>query len=123
MVASASDPTIAVPASDWTVGDVVAHVALGTEAYAGYATGNKQPLRDVSDIAGGSLTRTSTARLQDEHERDLSALAARIRTALTSLVNATDGRRTDEGVVWNGQRISLGAMLGMGVGEFLLHGR
>jgi uncharacterized protein (TIGR03083 family) len=123
MVTSAPDATIAVPASEWTVGDVAAHVALGIEAYARYATGNNEPFVDVSDIAGGSLTRTSAARLQDEHERDLSALAARVRDALASLLQATDGRGTDEVVLWNGQEIGLGAMLGMGVGELLLHGR
>jgi len=112
-----------VPGSDWTVGDVAAHLALGTEAYLGYATGDTDPFVDVSDVAGGSLTRTSQARLDAEPERDLAALAERIEVAVTALLRASEDRAGDEVVTWNGQKVSLGAMLGIAVAEYVLHGQ
>ena len=59
LLASAPDAGAAVPGSDWNVGDVAAHLALGTEAYITYARGVTEPFVDVSGIAGGSLARTS----------------------------------------------------------------
>jgi uncharacterized protein (TIGR03083 family) len=123
LIASAPDPDQPIPDSEWTVGDVAAHVALGSEAYLGYATGGTEAWVDVSDIAGGSLARSSADRLAAEPARDLSALAARARAAVDALLDATDGRSADERVVWNGTPATLGAMLGLGLGEYRLHGR
>jgi uncharacterized protein (TIGR03083 family) len=123
LVLSAPDAGRPVPGSEWTVGDVAAHVALGTEAYAGFAYGAREPFVDVSDIAGGSLTRSSAGRLHDEPDRDLGALVVRARAALTSLLDSIEGRAGDEPVVWNGHEIALDAMVGLGLAEYLLHGR
>src|SRR4029079_8987790 len=69
LVASAPDAGIPIPGSEWTVGDAAAHVALGTEAYVGYAHGTTEPWVDVSDIAGGSLARSNSGRLDVESAR------------------------------------------------------
>src|SRR5262245_61433660 len=70
LIAGAPDANQPIPGSEWTVGDVAAHVALGTEAYLGYATGSTEAWVDVSDIAGGSLARSSAQRLAEESGRD-----------------------------------------------------
>jgi uncharacterized protein (TIGR03083 family) len=123
LIAGAPDPDQPLPNSEWTVRDVAVHVALGSEAYVGYATGKTEAWVDVSDIAGGSLARSNAARLAAESARDLSPVAARARAAVAAIVAATDGRPADEQVVWNGTPVTLGAMLGIGLGEYLLHGR
>jgi uncharacterized protein (TIGR03083 family) len=123
LIASAPDPDQQLPGSEWSVRDVAAHVALGSEAYVGYARGGSEAWVDVSDIAGGSLARSNTARLGAEPARDLPALAARARAAVAALDEAAEGRTGDEPVVWNGMPLTLGAMLGMAVGEYRLHGR
>jgi uncharacterized protein (TIGR03083 family) len=123
LVASASSAGATVPGSDWNVGEVAAHVAVGTEAYVGYLSGATEPFVDVSDIAGGSLARTSAARLQAESERDPAKLAERLRAASSALLEHTDGRHHDEVVMWHGQPIALGDMLAIGLGEYVLHGR
>jgi uncharacterized protein (TIGR03083 family) len=123
LVLSAPDASQPVPDMDWNVGDVAAHVALGTEAYVGYAQGVDEPFVDVSDIAGGSLTRSSAVRLSDEPERDLGTLTTRARAALTALFDSIEGRAGDEPVVWNGHEITLDAMIGLALAEYLLHGR
>ena len=123
LVRSAPDAGAPVPGSDWTVGDVAAHLVIGAEAYAGYATGATNAVFDVSDIAGGSLTRSSAALLDAERERDLPGLADRMESAATAVLQASEGRGADDIVLWNGQPIGLSAMLGIGLAEFLLHGR
>ena len=123
LVASAPDPGAPVPGSEWTVGDVAAHLALGAEAYVGYANGATDVVFDVSDIAGGSLRRSSAARLEAEHERDLRALAARMEAAVTALLAASERPGAADVVTWNGEPMALGSMLGIGLGEFLVHGR
>jgi uncharacterized protein (TIGR03083 family) len=123
LVASAPDAGAAVPGSDWNVGDVAAHLVAGTEAYVRYATGGSEPFVDVSDIAGGSLTRSNAARLQAEPERDLASLADRLRAGSSALLQASSRRHHDDVVMWNGVPLALGDMLGIGLGEYLLHGR
>jgi uncharacterized protein (TIGR03083 family) len=123
LIAGAPDADQPIPDSEWTVGDVAVHVALGSEAYVGYASGATEAWVDVSDIAGGSLARSSAARLAAEPARDLPVSAARARAAVAAIVEAAEGRSAEEPVVWNGMPMTLGAMLGIGLGEYLLHGR
>jgi uncharacterized protein (TIGR03083 family) len=123
LIASAPDPDQRIPDSEWTVRDVAVHVALGSEAYVRYATGGTEAWVDISDIAGGSLARSSAERLAAEPARDLPALAERAKAAVGALIEATEGRSDDEPVVWNGMSTKLGAMLGLGLAEYLLHGR
>jgi hypothetical protein len=104
-------------------GGAAAHVALGTEAYLGYAHGGTEPWVDVSDIAGGSLARSNAERLDLEPVREPAALAARVQAAAAELLAATEGRSGDEAVTWNGLTVTLSAMLGRGLGEYRLHGR
>ena len=92
LVASAPDASVRIPGSEWTVGDAAAHVALGTEAYVGYAHGTTEPWVDVSDIAGGSLARSNAGRLDLEPVREPAALAARVRAAAAELLATTEGR-------------------------------
>ena len=123
LVASAPDAGIPIPGSEWTVGDAAAHVALGTEAYVGYSRGGTEPWVDVSDIAGGSLARSNAGRLDLEPVREPAVLAARVQAAAAELLATTEGRSGDEAVTWNGLTVTLSAMLGLGLGEYRLHGR
>jgi hypothetical protein len=70
------DGSVALPGSDWNVADVAAHLAVGVEHCVGYARGETDPFVDVSDIAGGSLARTSAQRLADEPDRLTGYLVA-----------------------------------------------
>ena len=123
LVAPADDAATAVPGSEWNVGEVIAHVAVGTEAYVGYLSGVTEPFVDVSDIASGSLARTSAARLEAEPDRDVVSLTRRVRTAASALLDATAGRDPDEEVAWHGRPMALADLLGIGLAEYVLHGR
>ena len=95
------DPTKLLPNSTWTAADLVAHVAAGVDAYARYLEGNTKAFVDVSDLAGGSLTRSNDARLAEFTERDIPALLkftaarlAELRVPVTLIVGAADVRYT-----------------------------
>jgi uncharacterized protein (TIGR03083 family) len=122
LIRSLDDPHVPVRRSQWTVGDVAAHLALMSEFYLAGATGDVEPFVDVSDIAAGSLTRSSAARLEAEPERDLARLADRLRQGVSALVRAAEGRNGEDPVMWNGLELPLGAVLGIALGECLLHG-
>ena len=123
LVASATNSDVAVPGSEWNVGEVAAHIAVGTEAYVGYLSGVTESFVDVTDIAHGSLARSNAARLDAEPERQMVGLAQRLRAASSALLEQTEGRDRDEVVAWHGLPIALGDMLGIGLAEYLLHGR
>ena len=123
LLATAPTADVPVPRSDWNVGEVTAHIAVGTEAYVGYLSGVTEPFVDVTDIAHGSLARSNAARLGAEPERRLVDLTQRVRAASAALLEQTEGREGDEVVAWHGQPIALGDMLGIGLAEYLLHGR
>ena len=122
LLGAAPDPEAPLPRSEWGVAEAAAHVVLITEAYAGFARGRTEPFVDVSDVPGGSLARTSAARLAAEPQRELAALRTRLRESERSLRQATEGRGPTDLVSWNGQEIGIGEMLGIAVGEYLLHG-
>jgi uncharacterized protein (TIGR03083 family) len=123
LVAATASADTAVPGSDWSVGEVAAHLAVGTEAYVGYLSGVTEPFVDVTDIANGSLARTNAARLDAEPERQVVGLTERLRAASSALLEQTAGHDRDEVAAWHGQPVALGDMLGIGLAEYLLHGR
>jgi uncharacterized protein (TIGR03083 family) len=121
--AGAGSGAVALPGSEWSVAEVAAHVAVATEVYTEYARGRTEAFVDVDDIAGGSLAESSAQRLAEEPERDLAALATRLDEGVSALLEATDGFDGSEGVTWNGREIPVSSMLGIAVGEYVLHGR
>ena len=70
------------PDSQWTVGDVLAHLSAGMDAYARYLGGDPTPLLDVSDLPGGSLRASNAAVLAAGAERDPARLTDRLTTRL-----------------------------------------
>jgi uncharacterized protein (TIGR03083 family) len=122
LIEQAPDASAQLPRSEWTVRDLAAHIALGTEVYREYAAGRTEPFVDLSDWAGGSLARTSAQRLVEEQERNLQALATRLRNAAEALLEFTAACRGDEQVVWHGIEIDVRSMIGILLGEYLMHG-
>jgi uncharacterized protein (TIGR03083 family) len=119
---SAADPMAPVPGLVWTAGELAAHLASGMETYASFARGSTEAVYDITDIPGGSLTRSSRVVLDAESERHLAVLASRMRHGVDDLLEASEGRATDEIVMWNGQPVGLGTLVGLAAAELLVHG-
>jgi uncharacterized protein (TIGR03083 family) len=122
LIEQAPDASARLPHSEWTVRDLAAHIVLGTEVYREYAAGRTDPFVDLSDWAGGSLARTSAQRLVEEQEQNLQALATRLRNAAEALLEFTADCNGDEQVVWHGIEIDVRSMIGILLGEYLVHG-
>jgi uncharacterized protein (TIGR03083 family) len=117
-----TDAATPVPGSEWTVGELLAHVAWGAETYLSYIDGGAPPAGDLSDMAGGSLRATNAARLREEPERDPRVLSARAATAMGRFLDLASERDLDELVQWHDRDEPLRASLAVGLGEILLHG-
>lgn len=111
-----------VPDSEWTVGDVVAHLAAGVDAYARYLAGDATPLLDVSDIPGGSLRASNATVLARHAGRDPAALADQLTDRLAEVVTLSTGRPLESGVPWHGREEQLRTVLAVALGELLVHG-
>lgn len=116
------DPSRRPQGSEWTVADIAAHVTAGAELYIGYIRGDTPPALDVSDIAEGSLARTTAAFLAAYPERDPRVLAGRLQLATAELLRATEDLDIDDVLHWHGEPITMGALFGLTLGELLLHG-
>jgi uncharacterized protein (TIGR03083 family) len=122
LIDSAPEADAQLPNSEWTVRDLAAHVVLGAEMYTRFANGDTEPFVDLSDVAGGSLARTSAARLDDEPEHDIHELAKRLQIGIESLLSSCASRSQSQPVLLNGLQTDLRSMLGLALGEFLVHG-
>lgn len=122
LIESAPAPDTRVAHLDWTVRDLAAHLAVIGEAYAGYASGSAEPVLDVSDIPGGSLARSSAAVLAADPEHDLNALADRTRRGASDFLHAVDGMPFDDPILWHSRSLSVGCVVGLAAGEYMIHG-
>ena len=111
-----------VPDSQWTVGDVLAHLSAGMDAYARYLEGDPTPLLDVSDLPGGSLRASNAAVLAGAADRDPARLTDRLTARLGDVLTLAAGRDLDSGVPWHGREERLRTVLAVGLGELLVHG-
>jgi uncharacterized protein (TIGR03083 family) len=122
-MAAAADPARPVPHSTWTVGDTVAHLATGMDAYARYLTGDTTPVIDISDVAGGSIGASNARRLAADDERDIPTLLRLLDERFAELRHAAMRMDLDDEVSWHGRPIPLRTMLATAIGEFHMHGR
>lgn len=122
VVEQIDDPSVRPDGSEWTVADIAAHVTSGMELYIGYIRGDTPPALDVSNIAEGSLARTTAAFLAAYPERDPHVLAGRLQLATAELLRATESLEIDDVLQWHGEQITMGALFGLALGELLLHG-
>jgi uncharacterized protein (TIGR03083 family) len=104
----------------WSVGDVAAHVAAGASALPQIAAGEGSPYRSatVEGIA------ESNDRLKAETDtRDIQALVDRIRLGAKALTSAALAQHGDPTVPHHaGIPVPVSAVLGLAVGEALVHG-
>jgi uncharacterized protein (TIGR03083 family) len=117
LVRAAPDPGMRVRNSEWSVADAAAHVALGAEAYAAYADGGAEPVGHV-----GSINADNARLLTVMTDRDVLTLADRAERGVEALVTATSGLGADRLVQWHDRQATVGAVLGLQLGELLIHG-
>jgi uncharacterized protein (TIGR03083 family) len=117
LVAAAPDGGQRVDRSDWTVRDVAVHVDIGVRAYVAYLQGETTPVLDPYD-----LSNSNARRLSEEPAQSIDAVIARLRSDTTELFHLLAGRSADETVVWHGEMLSVASLVGLFLGEILVHG-
>jgi uncharacterized protein (TIGR03083 family) len=116
------DADRAVPGSAWTVGDTVAHLATGIEAYGRYLTGDPTPLIDLSDVPGGSIAASNARTLADLGDRDVRGLTDRFRHRLADVLVQARTMGLDDPVTWHGREEPLRVVLAVMLAEIAIHG-
>jgi uncharacterized protein (TIGR03083 family) len=117
LIRSAPDAEQPVVGSDWCVREVAAHLVAGAESLGRYLTGDTTPAVDLSDLA-----RTNPVAIATVHERELAALANRLETAVNRFLDLTRNRDVSDPMWWHGVESTVGAVYGIYIGEFLMHG-
>jgi uncharacterized protein (TIGR03083 family) len=118
-----ADPAQPVPHSTWTVGETVAHLATGMDAYARYLDGETHPVIDLSDVAGGSITTSNANRLAQDGERDVAVLLDMLDVRYAAVRRSAMAMDLDDEVSWHGRAVPLRTLLATAVAEVHMHGR
>jgi hypothetical protein len=120
LLRSLPDLDAAIPRSEWNVRQTGVHLLTGTTLCADIATGMPSP---ISGLAAETLAAENAARIADIPESDPATLAGLLEDAVERALHVTAHRRGDEIVVWHGgRRIPLVLLVGLCVGEQVLHG-
>ncbi|GAB7106985.1 hypothetical protein JCM4814A_52990 [Streptomyces phaeofaciens JCM 4814] len=90
---SASDTTVPVPDSEWTVGEAAAHLALANELMADLAAGHERPYGDGTPQ---SLAAANEQSLATFGERGAQPLASMITEQADAFLDATERVAADE---------------------------
>jgi uncharacterized protein (TIGR03083 family) len=115
-----------IPGSEWTVRDAAAHLVDGAALYCDIANGVSSPI--MAPIGDGAAFRDAIAvytrqRLADIPETDPFRLATLVVDAAARLIETTGGRSDDQPVPFHcGMTLRLADLLGISVGEHVLHG-
>jgi uncharacterized protein (TIGR03083 family) len=114
---SGLDPSARVSGLDWTVHELVAHLASGATAYREIAEGAPSVYPSIE-----ARTAVNQQRLQEFVGSDLDALAAMVESDVARMLAAVRERR-DKAMAWHGGVVlPTTAFLGALVGELLFHG-
>lgn len=109
-----------VPGSEWTVREAAVHLVNHAGIYTDIAGGMPSPIESMTREA---LGRQNARRLGDIPESDPEKVAGLLTEAVAGLLEATACRSGDQAVVFHaGVALDLARLMGISLGEHLLHG-
>jgi uncharacterized protein (TIGR03083 family) len=118
LVRSVERPDIRASALEWSVAETAAHLVVVAEANAGYAAGSSEPVLELE-----RLSETNQVRIDEIGDRRCDVLAARLEAGVDRLLDATATRGAHDPLPWHSRTaIPVGAILGVVLGELMLHG-
>lgn len=120
LVRSLTDPHQALPGLDWSARDVPAHLVTGFDLYVDIAAGTPSP---VPALDRTTIAAENAKRIADIPETDPAKLAGLLEDAADRFLASVEGRVGTQEVVFHaGIRLDLASLLGVLLGELLLHG-
>jgi hypothetical protein len=119
MLDGLSDTSIPVPRSEWNVGEQGAHIAFANIGFSMFAMGLEYP---YSDGTQGSLAEENEVSLIGFPERDGTALAQHLRTAVNNFIGAVKAGHPDQEVSTPLGKMPLGTLTSYFLIHNLMHG-
>lgn len=120
LVAAAPDSSLPIPGSAWTVRDAAVHIAGGGHRYAALARGATSP---VTHLDAEVMAARARALIDGEPEADPARLGEMVAAGFADLLTATASCSGDEVVAYHcGTRPDMARLVGISLGEALLHG-
>jgi uncharacterized protein (TIGR03083 family) len=122
------EPATPVPGLDWTVGDVLAHLVFGIEAYREMALGTFDFAGIEAAVTGSTSPRQRGERINrlllgEAGERDIAALSSGLEEATSAFVAVAAEVDPDRWFpTWMGYPMDVGAAAAGMLGEQLVHG-
>lgn len=120
LIAAAPDSSTPIPGSTWTVRDAAVHLAGGGHRYAALVEGAPSP---VTHLDVEFMAARARALIDAEPESDPARLADMVTTGFGRVLTATANCAGDEVVDYHcGTRPDVARLVGVSLGEALLHG-
>jgi uncharacterized protein (TIGR03083 family) len=118
LLATAEEPDRRVQGLDWTLGELVAHVAARSGRFAAYLSGAAVP---EGEIAG--INEENRRDVGERRERPLADLVEELRSNVSSFVATTRGKLGADPLPWySGVTLDVATASGLLLGELIVHG-
>lgn len=118
LLSAIPDPDRLVHGLDWTLAELVAHLAARSGAFAAYLSGAKEPEGEIGDVA-----KENQVRLEARGDRMLGENVGDLRSNVASFVTATRGKLGADPFPWySGITLDVATATGLLLGELLVHG-
>jgi uncharacterized protein (TIGR03083 family) len=118
LLATVDEPDRGVRGLEWTLGELVAHVAARSGRFAAYLSGAAVP---EGEIAG--ITEENRRDVRERRERPLADLVEELRSNVSSFVATTHGKLGADPLPWySGVTLDVATASGLLLGELIVHG-
>ena len=118
LLANLDEPDRGVRGLEWTLGELVAHVAARSGRFAAYLSGAAVPEGEIAGIA-----EENRRDVRDRRERPLADLVEELRSSVSSFVATTHGKLGADPLPWySGVTLDVATASGLLLGELIVHG-
>ena len=118
LLANLDEPDRGVRGLEWTLGELVAHVAARSGRFAAYLSGAAVPEGEIAGIA-----EENRRDVRDRRERPLADMVEELRSSVSSFVATTHGKLGADPLPWySGVTLDVATASGLLLGELIVHG-
>lgn len=115
---SAPDPGVPVPGLTWTLGELAAHLAARSAAFAGYLDGTVEPETDI-----GRMAELNQRQIDESREVPFETHVELMAASVAAFVETTKGRLGTDPYPWHSSLlIDVATGTGLALAELLVHG-
>ncbi|HSJ50669.1 MAG TPA: maleylpyruvate isomerase N-terminal domain-containing protein [Actinomycetota bacterium] len=112
------DPMVPVPGLDWTLGELTAHLAARTAAFAGYLDGSVTPEGEIADLAS-----LNARQIEESREVPFETQVELVAASVAAFVETTKGRLGGDPYPWHSSLVlDVATGTGIALAELLVHG-